>query len=180
MKTAVLYETWKGHTERIAGKIGDTLRENGHEVDVLRIRNLRGGSIERLSYDAYAVGAPVRIGRIHGKVRSFLQKNRDFPAEKKTALFVVCLAENPRNPQGREEIKKYLQSMRDELGRSADLETAFGGNLAFTKYNPLMKLMMKKIVETNEGSVDTSKDHDYTNWADVHSFAEEFAHRLKS
>ncbi len=178
MRTVVLYETWKGHTEKIADKIGDVLREKGHEVDVLRLRSLKGGKVDS-SYDAWVVGTPVRMGRVHGKVRSFMENNRDRLREKKTALFVVCLAKNSGKSEGREETEKYLQSMRDGLGRNPDQESAFGGSLPFTKYNPLMKFMMKKIVESNEGNIDTSKDQDYTKWDDVQSFAEGFAERLK-
>jgi len=38
--------------------------------------------------------------------------------------------------------------------------------------------MMKRIVASSGGATDTSKDYDYTDWADLRAFANEFRRRI--
>ena len=58
----------------------------------------------------------------------------------------------------------------------------FGGALLYRQYGLLKRLMMKKIVRDKPGnlSLDTSRNHEYTEWDDVQRFAEEFLRRLVS
>lgn len=49
------------------------------------------------------------------------------------------------------------------------------GAVAFTRYNPLLRLVMKWIGQRSGRSIDTSRDHESPVRAEVESFAREFA-----
>jgi menaquinone-dependent protoporphyrinogen oxidase len=52
------------------------------------------------------------------------------------------------------------------------------GALLYTRYNLFKRWLMKRIVAQQGGDTDTSKDYDYTDWADLRAFANEFRRRI--
>jgi menaquinone-dependent protoporphyrinogen oxidase len=50
--------------------------------------------------------------------------------------------------------------------------------MAFTKYNPLMRWVLKQISKRAGGPTDTSRDHELTDWQQVEQFAEAFLTKL--
>src|SRR5690606_41877313 len=59
---------------------------------------------------------------------------------------------------------------------------AFAGALRYSAYNLLLRWVMRRIARKAAahlpGATDTSRDHEYTDWAAVDAFADAFAHRL--
>ena len=54
------------------------------------------------------------------------------------------------------------------------------GALKYTEYNYFKKLLMRSIAKKEGGSVDTSKDHEYTNWDEVKKNVLSFMNRLET
>jgi menaquinone-dependent protoporphyrinogen oxidase len=50
------------------------------------------------------------------------------------------------------------------------------GALLYTKYNFIVRFVMKQIVKKKSGSTDTSRDHEYTDWAALDRFVEDLLH----
>ena len=69
-----------------------------------------------------------------------------------------------------------MQAFCLKTGWVPTLRASFGGAISFTKYNVLLRWIMKRISQKKGGPTDTSKDHELTNWAQV----EEFATRVMS
>ena len=49
------------------------------------------------------------------------------------------------------------------------------GALRYSQYNFLVRFVMKRIARKSGGSTDTTRDHDYTDWAALDRFVSEFA-----
>jgi menaquinone-dependent protoporphyrinogen oxidase len=49
------------------------------------------------------------------------------------------------------------------------------GALPYTRYNFLVRFVMRRISRKEGGDTDTSRDYEYTDWAAVDRFAAEFA-----
>jgi menaquinone-dependent protoporphyrinogen oxidase len=49
-----------------------------------------------------------------------------------------------------------------------------GGAMAYTKYGPLLRWIMKQIAKRNGGPTDTSRDHEMTDWVQVERFVDRF------
>ena len=52
------------------------------------------------------------------------------------------------------------------------------GALAYTRYNWLVRWMMRRIARKNGGDTDTSRDYVYTDWQRLRDDIEEFLHTL--
>jgi menaquinone-dependent protoporphyrinogen oxidase len=52
------------------------------------------------------------------------------------------------------------------------------GALVYTKYDYFKRLVMKLIADRRGGDTDTSKDHEYTDWAALYRFGEGFVSGL--
>jgi menaquinone-dependent protoporphyrinogen oxidase len=68
-------------------------------------------------------------------------------------------------------IARFLSKVQWKPWRTA----AFAGALAYTKYGPLLRFVMKSISKKKGQPTDTSRDHECTDWAAVNKFAELFA-----
>lgn len=73
MRILVAYSSKYGATEGIARHIGESLRDRGHEVDVVRCKDLDEAS----GYDAYVVGSAVYAFRWRKDARKFVTRNAD-------------------------------------------------------------------------------------------------------
>ena len=49
------------------------------------------------------------------------------------------------------------------------------GALTYPKYNPFVRFLMKRIARAEGGSTDTTRDHEFTDFAAVERFVERFA-----
>jgi len=54
------------------------------------------------------------------------------------------------------------------------------GALPYTKYWWGKRWVMRRIVAKAHGDIDTTRDYEYTDWADLRTFAEEFARSLRA
>jgi menaquinone-dependent protoporphyrinogen oxidase len=50
--------------------------------------------------------------------------------------------------------------------------------MAYTKYNPLLRWIIKRTARAAGGPTDTSRDHEVTDWAQVEHFVEAFVRRM--
>jgi hypothetical protein len=53
----------------------------------------------------------------------------------------------------------------------------FGGAIAYRRYNPLLRFVMRRIAAHQGLSVDSSRDHEYTDWNAVDALGREIAVR---
>jgi menaquinone-dependent protoporphyrinogen oxidase len=81
-----------------------------------------------------------------------------------------------------ENARAYVKNFEQETGWRPTQVGYFGGALLYRQYGLLKRLMMKKTVRDKPGnlSLDTSRNHEYTEWDDVQRFAEDFLRRLVS
>lgn len=147
----VMFGTTDGHTAKVAEALGSRLRFDRHEADVV---NAAYAQPDPSVYDAVIVNA--------------------MP----TAFVSVCLGVLQHEPKVDRElqtiVKAFLQSTKWQ-----PLETkVVVGALKYTRYNFLERWLMKRIVRKAGGDTDTSRDYEYTDWADLQTFADRFSARF--
>ena len=175
-KILIGYGTTEGQTARITQYIADVMRCQGHEAQVL---DLKGGKDLPLdSYDAVMVGGSIHMGKHEEHVADFVRKNRVSLERLPSAFYSVSLAAHG----DMENARAYVENFEQETGWRPTQVGYFGGALLYRQYGLLKRLMMKKIVRDKPGnlSLDTSRNHEYTEWDDVRRFAEDFLRRLVS
>jgi hypothetical protein len=78
-----------------------------------------------------------------------------------------------RRKQAADDARRMIDAFLEETKWHPSRIKAVAGALMYSKYNFLVRLVMKRIARAAGGDTDTSRDYDYTNWADLDSLVEE-------
>ena len=179
----VLYATREGQTRRIATHIAEALRTLGARVDMTDV----GGGLPELDLEAYTgavVAAPIHIGKHEKAMVDFVKAHRAALERLPTSFLSVSLSqagvEDPnRRPDKKErsaaEVKKTIDLFLRTTGWHPAHIHPVAGALLYRQYHPVIRLVMRIIAKMTGGSTDTSRDHEYTDWKAIASFANELA-----
>ena len=168
----VLYGTTEGHTAKVARFLGDTLRADGVSADVIDARTVCPSPD---SYDAVIVAASVHARGYQRTVRRWVHDHARVLNDKPTAFVSVCLAVLQHEPKVERDLAAIVDRFLTSTGWRPAITKNVAGALAYSRYNWLKRWAMVRIVRKAGGDIDTSRDYEYTDWADLRAFAEEFA-----
>jgi menaquinone-dependent protoporphyrinogen oxidase len=168
----VAYHTHEGQSEKIAEAIGKRVRSLGAECEV-RAAGAVDGALDGL--DGVIVGGSIHAGRFDGKLVDFVSRHRDELNRGPSAFFSVSLTAAVTDPKGRAGLEPIVDGFFAKTGwKRPAVVASFAGQLAYSKYNFLVRWLMRRIAAKQAGSTDTSKDTEYTDWAAVEGFADRF------
>ena len=170
----ICYATGEGQTARVAERLAATLRDRGHGPTVV---DLGAGSPARPldDFDAVLVGASLHYGRHQRAVERFVRDELETLAARPTGFFQLSLSTASDDPDTRAAAAEIVEEFVEATGWQPDRVGLFGGALRYSQYGFLTRLAMKRIARNEGGSTDTSRDHEYTDWAEVDAFARDFA-----
>ncbi|MBI3541819.1 MAG: protoporphyrinogen oxidase [Deltaproteobacteria bacterium] len=173
-KILVVYGTTEGQTAKIAETIGVTLTKRGHRASVFPVEHAPTGA-ELGAYDGIIVGSPVHVGQLSDAVRAWVPHNASALQGKPSAFFSVCLGVLEKSEKTQAAERRIVDDFLRETGWNPTVGTIFAGALRYSRYGWLKKQLLRHIAGKAGGGTDTSRDYEYTNWAEVASFAERFA-----
>ncbi|WP_336037196.1 flavodoxin domain-containing protein [Halobacterium yunchengense] len=168
------YGTGEGQTAKVAERVAATLTERGHDAATVDLGETDPEHAVD-AYDAVLVGASVHVGTHQSAVAAFVRANRDALAARPTGFFQVSLSSATDDEARRAEAAGYVEAFVDETGWHPDRVGLFGGALRYSEYGFLKRLLLKRIASDATGDTDTSRDYEYTDWAEVEAFARDFA-----
>lgn len=171
MHVIVIYATVEGQTRKIARHIAGTVQSLGHDVTVFDAADL--GDLDLGLADAVIAAAPVHIGKFPA---SFVQWVADHAAElndRRTAFVSVSLGAASQFDAERREIAAIADEFHAETGWHPSGLHHAAGALRYTKYDFLKRLLMRHIAAKEGGDVDTSEDHEYTDWEALAAFVQD-------
>ena len=175
----IFYGTSYGQTAKVADVIGDYLTNHGVEVVLVD-----GDSPPPIlwvgDFDGVIVGASVIFGRHQRSVRRFVRDNHEALNALPSAFFSVSGSASSGDERGQRHARKSIDEFLRETGWHPTLSESVAGAMAYRKYNPFIRWMMKRIAKRNGEPTDTSRDHELTDWAQVERFAESFVNALYS
>jgi menaquinone-dependent protoporphyrinogen oxidase len=127
-KILVTYASRAGSTAGVAEAIGKTLGENGAQVDVLPMKDVK----DLAPYRAVVAGSAIRGAKWLPEAIQFMQTHQTALSRKPFASFMVCITlAMPNGENYRDGLKDWLKSVR-ELVRPIS-EGFFAGALDFSK-----------------------------------------------
>jgi len=178
----VLYATHEGQAKRIAEHMADSVRAHGLLADLVNAAHIpEGFSLD--AYSAAIVAASVHGGRHEKEIVRFVKDHVKDLERIPTAFLSVSLSEAGAEdatapPENRARAAADATGMIDEFlaetGWRPSSIKAVAGALLYTKYNFLLRFVMKRISRQAGGTTDTSKDHEYTDWVALDKLVDEF------
>ena len=177
MKILIIYGTVEGQTRKIARFMENILQENGHQVV---IANAVEEPPAPEGFDAIFIGSSIHIQKYNPLVRDYIQENIDTLNAKSSAFFSVSMAMASSIKEEHDEVEQIAKDFLKETQWYPKTVWHFAGALKYTEYNYFKKLIMRSIAKKEGGSVDTSKDHEYTNWDEVKKNVLSFMNRLET
>ena len=141
MKTAIIYASKHGTTEKVAGSIAQKLSET-NEVELFSLKKNPNPDIT--GFEMIICGSSIYAGQASGKIKSFCKANETVLLQKKTGLFVCGM--HPNKAQQEKELNEAYPAV---LLKKAVATGFLGGEFLFEKLNFFERLMIKKIAKTN-------------------------------
>jgi len=184
MRAAVFYATREGQAQRVAEHVATSLRALKYDVDVCNVKD-SPESIDLQPYQVAFVIASVHIGHHEREVVRFVKSHRPDLVRLGAPFLSLTLseagAEDPTaSPEKRMLAAADAQRMIDVFVQETGWRPAYvlpvAGALAYSKYNFIVRLVMKAIARKAGGPTDTSRDYEFTDWAALDRFVLERVH----
>lgn len=136
MKTAIIYSSKHGTTEKVAGMIHDGL--SGQDVQLISLKNHQNPDLSQ--FDTIVVGGSIHEGRLSGKVKDFMKEHTVTLLQKRLALYMCGSNEK--------ELQKEFETEFPELLRNhAISKQMVGGEFIFENMNFFEALITRKIAK---------------------------------
>jgi len=178
MRIAIVYATREGQTKRIVEYLAGVFRAG--EVDAEIFEAKKKPAVDLEAYEAVVVAGSVHIGSHERELIEFVKEHRTALERVPTAFISVSLSQagaedGKRTVEQRAQAAKNVAGVVDKFLRKTRWHPRWtqpvAGALLYTRYNFLIRFIMKRISKKEGGSVDTSRDHEYTDWAALERFA---------
>ncbi len=171
----IAYGTTDGHTGRIAEFLAGDLRRLGHDVTVARPGQVPA---DPRGYDGVLVAASIQAGGYQRPLQQWVARHAPVLGRTPNAFVSVCLGILDPRPETRRDLDRIVGKFTAATGWMPREVKFVPGALMYTRYGWFKRLVMRWISGRSGGSTDTTKDHVYTDWAEVTRFAEAFAARV--
>jgi menaquinone-dependent protoporphyrinogen oxidase len=185
MRAVIFYATREGHTRRIAEHVASELRRDMHAVELYDVKTA-AGPIDWPPYDWACVAASVHAGHHEPEMIAFVKHHRQTLERLGAAFLSVTLseagAEDVRAPKERREraaadAQQMIDVFLQETGWRPERVLPVAGALAYSRYNFLIRFVMKRIARKAGAPTDTSRDYEFTDWSKLDSFIRESPRR---
>lgn len=176
MKVLIIYKSKYGQTKKIAEFIAKTYSDSNIVFDIFNVEKVLPSTEDVLKYQKVIILSGLVAGGYGKSINRFISENLNTLSSIPCMFISVCLAINSKLENSISESKAIPQRFVNGLGlKNAEIEVVAGCN-SYTKYNFLLKYIMKRIAR-KEGSsdLDTSRNYEYTNWENVKDIAIKFA-----
>jgi menaquinone-dependent protoporphyrinogen oxidase len=167
----ILYGTTDGHTAKIARYFAGTLGSLGADVDLVDAGMV---SPDPRGYAGVVVAASLHAKGYQRSVVRWAQANADALNGTTTAFFSVCLSVLQKDLRVHRELGGIVNRFEAETRWKPTRVKHVAGALLYTKYGWLKRWVMRRISGKAGGSTDVTRDHEYTDWAELRRFAVAF------
>jgi menaquinone-dependent protoporphyrinogen oxidase len=178
MKAAIFYATREGQGKRVSDHIAESLRARRFDVDIYNVKD----SPELIDMQPYRLAflvASVHLGHHEREIVRFVKSHRADLVRLGAPFLSLTLSEasaedSAAPPEKRTAAAADAQRMIDVFVRETGWRPAYvlpvAGALTYSKYNFIIKLIMKIVARRTGGPTDTTRDYEFTDWAALDRF----------
>ncbi len=177
IRVLILYGTTDGHTRKVSRFVAVELQAMGILADVVDVEGAASG-LSPEAYDGVIVAASVHAGGYQRPVLRWVRTHAAILQARQTAFLSVCLAVLQSDPKVRLELEKIEGRFVAEAGWQPAILKPVAGAILYTRYNLVKRWIMRRIAKREGGGTDTSRDYEYTDWADLAEFSRAFGHSV--
>jgi menaquinone-dependent protoporphyrinogen oxidase len=175
----VFYASTEGQTRRIAERMAERLRARGLSSAAIDVAGSAAPMLDWRFVRGAIIGASLHAGRHQKDAVKFVNAHRAELNDRPSAFFSVSLAAASKNAKEVDEVRHIAADFVEDTHWHPDTAMCVAGRLAYTKYGFFKRQLMKRIAAKEGAPTDTSRDYEYTDWASVDRFANDFATRLQ-
>ncbi|MGI9241276.1 MAG: flavodoxin domain-containing protein [Verrucomicrobiales bacterium] len=165
---AIIHDSHRGQTEKVALRIARVLRSLGDEVIVYKLHCLPE-RFEPEKFDSLIIGAPIHMRRFSHALGKLVEDLKPALSAKPSFFFSVSLSAAEEG-SGQAEAQGCIDEFLSRSGWSPSATASFAGALRYRRYHPLLRWIMKRLVRKVGGGTDTSRNYEYTDWEEVEAF----------
>jgi len=167
----ILYGTTDGHTAKVAQFLADQLHSHGADVDLLEAGT---SDPDPRDYTAVIVAASVHAGGYQKAVVRWVRTHAEALSYTPSAFVSVCLGVLQPSPKVERDLTRITNRFAAQTSWDPPCIKRVAGAVPYTRYGWLKRMVMRQIVKKAGGSTDVSRDHEYTDWADLRAFTRAF------
>jgi menaquinone-dependent protoporphyrinogen oxidase len=178
----VLYATREGHTSHVAEHIAGAVQSQGVSSAVVDVAQ-PPVDLSIRDYCAVIVAASVHKGKHEREMTRFIKRHLSELECIPTAFLSVSLSEagveDPAAPaerraQAATDVQRMINTFLADTGWHPSRIQAVAGALLYSKYNFILRGIMKRIARRAGGDTDTTRDYEYTDWKGLDEFVRDF------
>lgn len=143
MKTAIIFKTRHGTTEKVAYMLAKRLTDSGDEVRVIDLAKTRQPHLN--GYEKIIVGGSIHVGKIQREIKTFCERHNELLMNRKLGLFICCM-----ETDAVKRLKEFEDSFQNELKAHASAKGIMGGEFLLEKMNFIERLVVRKVAHTRE------------------------------
>jgi menaquinone-dependent protoporphyrinogen oxidase len=186
VRIALPYASRDGQTRRIAKRIAQTLEARGCAVEMVDVIAADPARLDVASCDAAIVASSIRMGKHAPEMLRFVRDHRDALARIPNVFLAISLsaygivdpaATDKRRSRARAEVEETFARFARQTGWTPNVEHPVAGALLYRQYGFFIRNLLRFISRVVGASTDTSRDHEYTDWAAVDRYANELVDR---
>jgi menaquinone-dependent protoporphyrinogen oxidase len=168
----ILYGTTDGQTAKITRFLAREFQKLGNSVDIF---DAATASPKPEEYDGIVVAASLHAGGFQRSVVHWVAEHREVLNRSEAVFLPVCLSVLQTDPRVIRELAGIINHFKSRTGWTPVETRLVAGAVLYTRYGWLKRLVMRRIVRKAGGGIDTSRDYEYTDWADLEAFARDFS-----
>lgn len=168
----VVYGTTEGQTRKIAERLTEQARARGYEVEMFDATALPA-ELEVSGFAAVIVAGSIHVWRHQSSIERFVRAHLGALRERSGAFVSVSLSA-AGDAKDRSDAQGCVDRFLAATGWRPTSIYLAAGAFRFTRYGFLKRWIMRRIARRKGGPTDTSRDHEYTDWAGLERFLDEF------
>src|SRR5512146_944726 len=180
MKFLLVYGTTEGQTEKVARFVADHLAQQGQQTQVINAIDEAATTIDLRGFDAVIIAASVHAGHYQSAVIHFVSRHLEGIEARPNAFLSVSLAAASDDGDDVHGLEQCIAAFAQQTGWTPRRVHHVAGAFRYASYDFLKRWAMKYIAYRKGGPMDTSRDHELTDWVDLAQFVSSFLGDLES
>lgn len=175
-RVLIVHASSHGQTRLIAEVIATEMRACGAEVSLCDALSTTPPPPD--AFDAVLVGSRVHFGRHARAIRRYVRRYLPALNRRRTGFFSVSMSAAAALAADGAHADAVVGRFLAQTGWQPEWTATFAGAVRYRSYNPILRAVMKRISAAAGYQTDSSRDHDYTDFAAVGCFGETIAREL--